>query len=214
MPTSFQKLKADNIKDALSMALLVDGVPQLRLIPVGAWVLGNERVITEFASWRSHASKYYFSQIQPTYDSMATYLQTISIQEENSILFLLEDTCSSMYGHLGVRRADSNSCEIDSVMRNPFRRVPGGMYRALTCLINEMISKYSIYRFELKVLSTNEAAIRLYKGLGFKVSKIYPLREVSNNGVVELVPTLKENSNRRETMIVMKYRVDGDQLKQ
>jgi RimJ/RimL family protein N-acetyltransferase len=61
-----------------------------------------------------------------------------------------------------------------------------------------------ISEYRLQVISTNKRAIAIYNELGFSLQKRMNLRSKNfSDGITNLVPSTKENSNTAEEMFIM-----------
>jgi RimJ/RimL family protein N-acetyltransferase len=199
-----QHLKSANFTDAVSKAIICEGQPELLLVPIGTWIFGQPEMIAHFAQWRSAVSHLYFSQIKPTPESMAKYLRDTSVSEPDAVLFAIFDQQLNLLGHSGIRHATQESCELDSIMKNPESTLSGLMFRTIAQMMSQVNESLGITAFGLKTLSTNLPAISLYRKLGFVIEREIPLMETNQNGVTRLLPAELGNANRKEQMLLMR----------
>ena len=164
---TFDSLKKDSWNQAWNVGIELPENPNLRLVPVGEWILGHEELIEAFADWRWNARDMFFARFPRSVDSMRDYLVNVSLKKSDVILFVICDQAGSPHGHIGLTHASRNSAEIDSVMRATDVRTPGMMQDALLALEAFARDEYEIGELTLKVVSTNDRAVRLYAESGY-----------------------------------------------
>lgn len=201
----FHSFKSDTYHDAKTKGIQIIGSQGDRLIPVGPWILRNQELVHAFCQWRNHASTNYFSQIKATVESMTTYIEKVSINERNTLLFLIEGSQGESLGHIGLRNASRKTVDIDSVMKSTQGAPPGTMLKSLQTLIDASYIQFAIEKIQLKVLSTNERAINLYRTAKFTIVQEIPLRKEQIGGSIVLSPTNRNSSNCSEKMVVMQH---------
>lgn len=78
------------------------------------------------------------------------------------------DTC---LGHVGLYRLDSRvrKAEFAILIGDPEWRGRGLGRKVTSAVVNYGFSQLNLHRIELSVLATNEAAVKLYEGIGFAV---------------------------------------------
>ena len=59
------------------------------LIPVGEWIISDEKKINVIRSWRQNAMHMFLTHFIPTFDSTLNYLKNFSIKHEDRLFFLI-----------------------------------------------------------------------------------------------------------------------------
>ena len=169
-------MKRSRRDDARHVGLPVGEEGSVSLVPVGPWILEDKELIADMAKWRFAARANYVAQFPYSPESMRRYLETVSIADPATLLFVIERDRSEVVGHVGLRRASDLAAEIDSVMRKP-DGPPGWVRPSLAALMAWSLALLGPTELTLRVMSGNERAIGMYRNLGFRAFKEVPLRQ-------------------------------------
>lgn len=202
-----RNLKCEEFEEARALALRIglqdssDGV----MVPVGPWILGDHNLMRKMAMWRESSMDMFFSRFRASMSSTREYLATYSLGKPDRILFLLE-TDGGFVGHAGLSNVGQGSAEIDNVIKGESADSPEFMSSALRCMINWARSSLGIKHFQLRVLSTNGRAIKLYTSLGFHLVKSDSLMvRRGPAGITHLVPCSSHEATVSEKSNLMAY---------
>jgi RimJ/RimL family protein N-acetyltransferase len=193
-------LKFSSFAQAKDHALIVDD--NLRMIPIGSWILSNDALISEMANWRRQSMSMFFAQYHSTPEKTRAYLTSASVGQTNRILFLISDS-NELVGHLGLSNANDSSAEIDNVMRGVKTSTSKLMAKCLNHLADWSFNELNLRNLTLKVSSINDRAIELYRSCGFEISEIIPLKRVITPELTLLTECSEADSNAEERCLVM-----------
>ncbi len=169
----------------------------------GPWLLSIDDWLQLMKDSRELNSGMYFSRFPPSLGSLVEYLSEGPLGNQNQILFLLIDQVGNLHGHIGLKLDSEGNVEIDNVLRIS-SDFPGIMRIALNKIMLWGQRYLGFRQYFLKVISTNDRAIKLYRDLGFALRESIPLKvKIDPNGLTNLSPTSKEESNTKEEMFIM-----------
>jgi RimJ/RimL family protein N-acetyltransferase len=167
---------------------LVSQSTNLRIHPVGPWVLTQEDVLLELANWRHLNRRFFPKQFPFSVESMRNYILNYSIGKKDRLFFIIFDDNRKPLGHLGLSEIQGNSADVDNVMRNP--NVTNFFMRdVLAFLLDWSNLELGIQNFGLTVMPDNQRAIDLYLSLGFEFLDSEPKEEKPTN---EMLATPKK----------------------
>jgi hypothetical protein len=170
---------------------------------VGPWLLNCKPWLEQMMDIRELNREMYFSRFPPSINSLTRYLAKGPIENPNQILFLILDQLGILHGHVGLKFDLAGNFNIDNVLRIT-RSSPGVIRMALQKILTWGNEFLGISEYSLRVISTNKKAIAIYNELGFSVQKRMNLRTKNfSDGITNLVPSTKENSNTAEEMFIM-----------
>jgi len=188
MCTDFTFRKVDSFDKALDLSLPVGpGEGDLFLVPVGTWILVEQKLISQMVEWRELSKYNFFARFPPSIDSFMGYLTTHSIGRKDTILFMLYSNHKGFLGHIGLTKVSNQHAEIDAVMVDPTVHGQGLAAKALSALILWAENSIGINVLSLDVLSNNEPAIRLYSKSGFIVFSEIGLKTRGSSDFMQLV---------------------------
>ena len=167
---------------------LVSQSTNLRIHPVGPWILTQEDVLLELANWRYLNRRFFPKQFPFSVESMRNYILNYSIGMKNRLFFIIFDDNRKPLGHLGLSEIQGNSADVDNVMRNP-NVTNFFMKDVLSFFLDWSNLELGIQNFGLTVMPDNRRAIELYLSLGFEFLDSEPNEEIPTN---ELSATPKE----------------------
>jgi hypothetical protein len=170
---------------------------------VGPWLLNYKPWLEQMVDTRELNREMYFSRFPPSINSLTRYLIKGPIENPNQILFLIFDQLGILHGHVGLKLDPAGNFNIDNVLRIT-RSSPGVIRIALQKILTWGNEFLGISEYSLQVISTNKRAIAIYNELGFSLQKRINLRSKNfSDGITNLVPSTKENSNTAEEMFIM-----------
>jgi hypothetical protein len=170
---------------------------------VGPWLLNYRPWLEQMMDMRELNREMYFSRFPPSINSLTRYLVKGPIENPNQILFLIFDQLGILHGHAGLKLDLAGNFNIDNVLRID-RNSPGVIRMALQAILTWGNKILGISEYSLQVISTNKRAIAIYNELGFSIQKRMNLRTKNlSDGITNLVPSTKENSNTAEEMFIM-----------
>jgi hypothetical protein len=184
--------------------------PECRV--AGPWLLSKNEWLEQMKNSREINKEMYFSRFPPSLESLSKYLLGGPLGNENQVLFLVIDRIGRLHGHVGLKVNPDGNVEIDNVLRLS-NSLPGVMKITLNEVIHWGNRNLGFNQYSLKVISTNFRAIKLYNDLGFTLREKQFLKfTVLPDGVTNLIPTSKEDSNTKEEMFTMEKVFDGPAL--
>lgn len=137
------------------------------LLPVNMSFLENQEFLERMTSWRSENQHAYLGRFQPTADKTRSWLDSMVLQNQSRLLFLVADRNGCLIGHMGLAvNTKKGSIEIDNVVRGEAQS-PGLMSDALLALEKFAESELTLEKLSLRVLASNDRALRFYKKSGY-----------------------------------------------
>ena len=187
----FKNLKKDSINESfLAGVTFKYKKKNIYLVPVGLWILRNNKLLKLINKKRRLSNKFFMNDISKNLAKTKNFFRDI-LSNKNMCLFLICSKQKSFKGLIGLNYVNQK-IEIYFVLKlkkNSFMRT------SLKNLINFSSNRSTIKKFIVKVLSNNKRAKRLYYNLGFKNYKKYYLRKVKKNGLNSHFVCLKKLTN-------------------
>ena len=180
------KMKVGQFDTAVKLAIPVtdlSGDVIGTLVPVGEWILNDAEKIEAIRTWRSKARRMFLTQLDSTYEQTWSYLQDVSIEQVNRLLFLLFDDTGKFVGHLGICNVTEDSCELDNLMRGASGGDPRLVYFAEGAMLDWCFAPLGVSSAHVSVLSYNWMVIDLHKEVGFFESSRKALKKVVSDGL-------------------------------
>lgn len=202
-----QNLKCEEFAAARALALPIGPVGSSAgvMVPVGPWILEEKNLLRKMALWRAASMGMFFVRFKASMSSTRQYLATYPLGMPDRILFVLESN-GVFVGHMGLSNVSKGSAEIDNVIKGESVDSPAFIARALRSMINWAASFLEIKHFQLRVLSTNSRAIKLYTSLGFRLVTSDFLKERKEPlGTTHLVPCSRGEATVSERSNLMEY---------
>ncbi|SON56152.1 hypothetical protein HDIA_2611 [Hartmannibacter diazotrophicus] len=185
---ALKSLKCTTLEEAERCGLIIreDGGDEIgRLVPIGPWILSRPDLIDLMTDWRRNAMRFFMSRFEASSESMAWYLRTLSVGQDNRLLFLIEDPAGRFVGHIGLSGCDGQRAEIDNLMRG----LSGGHPQLVPCaertLLDWCFGVLNLESLNLKVLSYNFVTMNLHARFGFRETRRLPLRRYEKDGKTE-----------------------------
>ena len=210
----FRHLKAGTFDETLQLPIEYTGEFMeacFSLRATGDWILTNQAWLEMMMQARQLNREMYFARFSPSIESLKVYLLNGPINNPNQILFLIVDQENRFYGQIGFKKIDSEILEVDNILRVS-NSAPGIMTVGLRQSIDRISRLTGIKAFTLKVLSSNEKAIKMYNDLGFKTYAEQHLKEeLQSEEFTILEPCPKEESNTSAKMFILKKEISTDE---
>jgi perosamine synthetase len=185
-------------------------VGEFSLLPVGRFLLEDQKTIELLAKWRNINVNAYPSRFNATKESTINWLDTQVIDCPSRILFLVVNAHGDPVGHMGLASIDSpiSILEIDNVARWSNDLPSNTFSTCLKALIKWANSTMFVQGFSLRVFTDNARAIRFYEKNNFKKTKtIYmAIDPSSSKDFIRLVENSNDDAGESsETMLEMSY---------
>lgn len=193
-----KELKCSSFADADSKALAIrntQGHVIGKLIPVGDWIISDKEKIEIIAEWRQKAMGMFLTQFQSSYERTLNYLRTLSINQEDRILFLIYNENNDFIGHIGIANLRNNGFELDNLVRGIAGSNPRLIYFAELSLLDWCFKTLKLLFSDARVLSYNWLAIALHEELGYVITERIPLLKSEKGAVIFHSITDPKNSN-------------------
>ncbi len=158
------------------------------LVPFTLRDLAEEHHVQLLKTWRDANQFAYPTRFPVTLEGTSKWLANNILENDSRMLFWITNSNLVKLGHIGiVRKAEVSELEIDNVLRGEPGN-PGVMtqaMKALECLVEE---EFSLEHISLRVLESNQHAVSFYQNLGYSVTDVISLVEVSTGDQLSLVP--------------------------
>jgi RimJ/RimL family protein N-acetyltransferase len=161
----FQQLKCNTDRESRYKGLSLDQFeyPGFSLTPVGPWILDDDALIAKLEAWRELNKYSFFFIFDKNRDSLRDYIESHSIIDDKTILFLIENQFNESVGHIGLSKLKTQSVHLDNVLKSP--QCPNGLMEiAIRRLVHWVFSELKLNSIELEVREDN---------LGFKSSGFF-----------------------------------------
>ena len=185
-PIILQTMKFDSFEDAYSHSIpimLSENESIGMLVPVGNWILLEDKKIELIRQWRQQNIEMFLSQFSVTFNGTKKYLRETSIQNSDRILFLIYNSENEFIGHSGIIIKDK-FLELDNVMRGIKSGHTLLMQKAEISILKWCFAHIQFSSSILHVLSYNIAAIRLYEKIGYRKQEEFFLKRKYENGIL------------------------------
>lgn len=187
----FNYLKEKNLKKAYSKSISFKFQKKIiYLVPIGNWILKNNKIIKSINKYRSIHNKCFINEIDSNLNKTKNYFKKI-INDKKMCLFVISSSSKIFYGVIGLKRIHNNF-EIYFVLKlkkNNFFKI------SLKKMIRWSKINFKVKKFIVSVFSNNDKAKKLYYNCGFvNKSKIY-LKKMKKNGLNSHIFVAKKLSN-------------------
>jgi Acetyltransferase (GNAT) domain len=136
------------------------------LAPIGSFFEGNKTLIKDMGRWRADHQYAYPSRFEVTDAGTEKWLKATVIENENRLLFLIQNEAGKSIGHIGLLCLDGTRVEIDNVLRGESDS-PGIVSASLAELEKFAYEELGLENLELRVLESNSHAVEFYLKLGY-----------------------------------------------
>jgi len=165
--------------------------------------------IVQATAWRKTHKQAFFSQFAPTEERTYRWVERITKDQPDRILFVIENHRATMLGHLDLAFVqEENTFEIGSILKG-VKGHKGCMTIALGGLCTWVFQQFPVPYVFLRCFAHNHKAIKLYERCGFQEIQRYPLyaHRYDNGDVVwEPAPHVSKSLTTRDCSLMRKYR--------
>lgn len=140
--------------------------------------------------WRANSPTLSPTQFQVTYKGTERWLDDLVINNDQRILFMVQDSNGNYIGHMGFADFcyERQSADVDLVVRGEPNISHGLMEYAIKALVHWGKQELELKHIELDVLWDNEHAISFYERCGFQKGDLIPLTKKESKGEVRWIP--------------------------
>ena len=179
------------------------------LVPVGSWILFDEKKISSIALWRQRSMRMFLAQFISTEDRTREYLKNYSINKADRLFFLIIDKEKRHVGHIGISECTSKSAELDNLMRGVNGGDPQLILYAELALLDWCFKELNLSELDVRILSYNWMVKALHEDVGFILERSSPLMKVVNDEFVDHIEVSSENSNVNYSCLRLKITNDS-----
>jgi RimJ/RimL family protein N-acetyltransferase len=168
MHGTFNELKFKTIEESLAKSKSFSSTKlELRIVPVGSWILENNQYLKKIFELRNQNSQRYFYSDPVSLQSTREYFEKSVLPDPSRIWFVILDPDLVLLGHFGYSNFQhlTRSATLDSVAKA--RTAEVRMIDVLEDSFSSFLPEFSIRKLNLEVLCSNKKAIELYEKLGF-----------------------------------------------
>ena len=158
----------------------VNSQDDFSLVPLSHMHIESSKIVEELCNLRNDFISIYPNSSPADFSSTQIWLKELVISNDSRILFLVVDKKNRIHGHLGLWQRDDLNLELDNVLKAPHSKVPGLFGAAVIAIekwINELVN---VSELKLRVLESNEHAIKFYVKNGYSEISRKPMNWVSN----------------------------------
>lgn len=147
------------------------------LVPVTSAALDRPAEVEHLARWRRENQRWFPERFPVTADGTKRWLAQAVLATPDRLLLWLKSRAGEYVGHLGLFRFryQDRSCEVDNVVRGRADLLSGIMTPAVLALMDWAFAKLDLSALELRVMSDNPRALRLYERTGYAPVRQIPL---------------------------------------
>lgn len=171
-----------------------------RLRPITAEIVHHDEEIRLLTEWREASSTWFTTQFPVTLEGTRSWLLHQVIQEEDRILFFVEDEELTPIGQIGLLHYDEvkKQCEFDNLLRGRKGRFGNIMIYALLALGEWSLKELDLQTGYINVLADNYRAVHMYQKLGAREVRRVPLMKVVEGHTIRWVPALDQDQCEAE----------------
>ena len=149
-----------------------------KLVPVGKWILSENRKIRTLTHWRKKYIKCFFAQSQPSNERTIWYLNNFSIKKKNRIFFLIYTNKNEFIGHIGLANIKKKIAELDNLIRGVSKGNSKLIHFSVVTIIDWFFKNFETKKIYGIIISYNLPSISLLGKIGFKIANKTPLKKV------------------------------------
>lgn len=140
--------------------------------------------------WRAENPTLSPTRFHVTHEGTERWMNHLVIDNDQRILFMVEDTGGNYIGHMGFAGFDytARSAEVDLVLRGRKDTAYGLMEYAIRALVRWGIQELGLEHISLDVLWDNAHAISFYERCGFQKGELIPLTREDAQGEIRWIP--------------------------
>ena len=140
--------------------------------------------------WRAENPTLSPTRFHITHEGTERWITNAIINNNQRILFMVEDISGSYIGHMGFADFDyaTRSAEVDLVLRGRKDTAYGLMEYAIRALVNWGRQELELEHIGLDVLWDNAHAISFYERCGFQKGGLIPLTREDAHGEIRWTP--------------------------
>lgn len=140
--------------------------------------------------WRAENPTLSPTRFHVTHEGTERWINNLVINNDQRILFMVQDTGGSYIGHMGFAGFDYTvrSAEIDLVVRGRKNTAYGLMEHAIQALVRWGRQELELEHIGLDVLWDNAHAISFYERCGFQKGELIPLTREDAQGETRWTP--------------------------
>jgi RimJ/RimL family protein N-acetyltransferase len=184
MHGTFNELKFKTIEESITRSRHFSSRRlELRIVPVGDWILGSNHHLKQIVDLRNQNSQQYFYSDPVSLQSTREYFERSVLPNPSRIWFLILDSDSEFLGHFGYSNfhPETRSTRLDSVAKAPAAEM--SMAEVLDDSFSSFLKEFDIHKIDLEVLCSNKKAVQLYERLGFKAEPESPISKMGKQGL-------------------------------
>jgi hypothetical protein len=166
------------------------------LIPLCRLHADDQELIKTLSQWRRENYFAYPTRFPVTDAGTASWLTQRLLDVPDRILFLVHDKHGHSIGHLGFASCLNSGrlMEVDNVVRGVKDSAPGLMRDAMIVLTEWARTTLWPEGFFLRVLASNDHAVKFYQKLGFSETARFPLRQKTTGETTTLSPLATDDT--------------------
>jgi len=142
-----------------------------RLRRITAVDLTDSALISALTAWRNSNQRFFLTQFQATESRTANWLRDSVVMDNSRAMYLIQDNSNVNVGHLGILHLDSDTPELDNMIRGVSDGDPKIMYWAEIALVNSLLVARGAAKVCLHVLSNNWIPIGIHQLIGFETAE-------------------------------------------
>lgn len=193
---------------------ILDGVgnPIGWLDSVTADDLADTSLIADLTSWRNANRRFFLTQFEANEERTYKWLQQTVVGDPSRILFIIKTDTDLPVGHLGVLRLDTNSPELDNMIRGRSGGDLQLMLYAEVAVITWCFRNPLVHSICLNVFSNNWLPIGVHRSIGFEPGEIRKLSKLTEGGQVTLLVESDEGEQQRFGLLRMSLKKENFRL--
>jgi perosamine synthetase len=142
-----------------------------RLKRITAGDLADSALISALTAWRNSNQRFFLTQFLATETRTSNWLRDSVVSDSSRAMYLIQDNSNLNVGHLGVLHLDTDTPELDNMIRGISAGDPQIMYWAEIALVHSLLSARGATKVCLHVLSNNWIPIGIHQSIGFEIAE-------------------------------------------
>jgi hypothetical protein len=142
----------------------------------------DDSVTQRLSDWRNRFGSYFMTQFESTPERTRTWLHDTVLPDSSRGFFFVQNSESTIVGHIGVLDITSPHPELDNMIRGDSQGDPQLMRWAEAGLIKSLFTASDIDEVKLRVFSSNWIPISIHQSIGFRINRRSTVTRLTNLG--------------------------------
>ena len=182
-------MKKNSFSEAMTQSLPIINLKNKtigKLVPVGKWILSDDKKIKNLTQWKKKYIKCFFSQYKPTIERTFWYLNNFSIKKNNRIFFLIFTNKNEFIGHIGLAGIEKRIATLDNLIRGVSKGNSKLIHFSIFTILDWFFKNFETKKISGKIISYNSVSVSLLKKIGFRIKEKTPLKKIKEINYIKI----------------------------